>query len=131
MRTGCAYPFSKSKRGTRIENYVILGMVSYAADVKTVPPRKKDVRGTDKRYTDSILLTRSAIGVLTVSPAESAVIAADIAIKSSGADIGFVDRFTGTLIISGSVSSVESAFCAIREYVINKLGYTCCEITRT
>ena len=36
--------------------------------------------------------TRSAIGVLTVSPAESAVIAADISIKSSGAEIGFVDR---------------------------------------
>ncbi len=74
---------------------------------------------------------RSAIGVLTVSPAESAVIAADIALKSSGAEVGFVDRFTGTLIISGSVSSVESAFSAIREYVINKLGYTCCEITKT
>ena len=74
---------------------------------------------------------RSAIGVLTISPAESAVIAADIAIKSSGAEIGFVDRFTGTLIISGSVSSVDSAFVAIREYVIEKLGYTCCEITRT
>ncbi|MBO5907642.1 MAG: BMC domain-containing protein [Clostridia bacterium] len=75
--------------------------------------------------------TRSAIGILTVSPAESAVIAADIAMKSSGADIGFVDRFTGTLIISGSVSSVESAFSAIRAYVIDKLGYTCCEITKT
>ena len=75
--------------------------------------------------------TRSAIGVLTISPAESAVIAADIAIKSSGADIGFVDRFTGTLIVSGSVSSVESAFVAIRAYVMDKLGYTCCDITRT
>lgn len=75
--------------------------------------------------------TRSAIGVLTVSPAESAVIAADISIKSSGADIGFVDRFTGTLIISGSVSSVESAFTAIRTYFTDKLRYTCCEITRT
>lgn len=75
--------------------------------------------------------TRSAIGVLTISPAESAVIAADIALKSSGAEVGFVDRFTGTLIISGSVSAVESAFTAIREYVMNKLGYTCCDITRT
>lgn len=75
--------------------------------------------------------SKSAIGVLTISPCESAVIAADIAIKSSGADIGFVDRFTGTLIISGSVSSVEAAFNAIRDYVINKLGYTCCELTRT
>lgn len=75
--------------------------------------------------------TRSAIGVLTISPAESTVIAADLAMKSSNAEIGFVDRFTGTLIISGSVSAVESAFTAIREYVINKLGYTCCELTRT
>ena len=75
--------------------------------------------------------TRSAIGVLTVSPAESAVIAADISIKSSGAEIGFVDRFTGTLIISGSVSSVESAFTAIREYFTSKLSYVCCDITKT
>ena len=75
--------------------------------------------------------TKSAIGVLTVSPAESAVIAADISIKSSGADIGFVDRFTGTLIISGSVSSVESAFTAIREYFTQRLKYVCCDITRT
>ena len=75
--------------------------------------------------------TKSAIGVLTISPAESAVIAADIAMKSSGAEIGFVDRFTGTLIITGSVSSVESAFVAIREYCINKLGYACCELTKT
>ncbi len=74
---------------------------------------------------------KSAIGVLTVIPYESAVIAADIAMKSSGAEIGFVDRFTGTLIITGSVSSVEAAFVAIREYCINKLGYACCELTKT
>ena len=74
---------------------------------------------------------KSAIGVLTVIPYESAVIAADIAMKSSGADIGFVDRFTGTLIITGTVSSVEAAFVAIREYFINKLDYICCELTKT
>lgn len=75
--------------------------------------------------------TKSAIGILTISPAESAVIAADIAMKSSGAEIGFVDRFTGTLIISGSVSEVEAAHVAITSYVRDKLGYSCCDITRT
>ena len=75
--------------------------------------------------------TRSAIGVLTVSPAETAVIAADIAMKSSGADVGFVDRFTGTLIITGTVSSVDEAFNAIMTYVREKLGYTVVEKTRT
>ena len=75
--------------------------------------------------------SKSAIGVLTVIPYESAVIAADISMKSSGADIGFVDRFTGTLIITGSVSSVESAFTSVREYFVNKLKYECCEVTKT
>ena len=74
---------------------------------------------------------KAAIGISTVTPSETAVIMADIAMKSSNAEIGFVDRFTGTLIISGSVSAVEAAFTAIREYFINKLGYTCCELTRT
>ena len=42
--------------------------------------------------------SKSAIGILTISPAETAVIAADIAIKASGVDLSFVDRFSGTLI---------------------------------
>ena len=75
--------------------------------------------------------TKSAIGILTVSPAETAVITADIALKSSTAEVGFVDRFTGTLIITGSVSSVESAFTAIRDYFVRKLGYICCDVTKT
>lgn len=75
--------------------------------------------------------TKSAIGILTVSPAETAVITADIAMKSSGADVGFVDRFTGTLIITGSVSEVEAAFTAIMTYVQEKLGYSVVELTRT
>ena len=75
--------------------------------------------------------TKSAIGILTVSPAETAVITADIAMKSSGADIGFVDRFTGTLIITGSVSEVEEAFDSIITYVRDRLGYTVVEKTRT
>ncbi len=73
----------------------------------------------------------SAIGIMTVSPAETAVITADIALKSSGAQVGFVDRFTGTLIITGTVSEVEAALSAITAYVRDKLGYTCCDVTRT
>ncbi len=73
----------------------------------------------------------AAIGVLTVSPAETAVITADIALKSSGADLGFVDRFSGTLIITGKVSEVEASFTAITEYFRNVLKFSVCEMTRT
>ena len=44
--------------------------------------------------------SKSAIGVLTISPAETAIIAADIAIKAAGIELGFVDRFSGTLIVT-------------------------------
>lgn len=75
--------------------------------------------------------SKSAIGVMTISPAETAIIIADIAVKSSGVTIGFVDRFSGSLIVTGSVSEVEAAVTAILEYVDQKLGFTVCEITRT
>ncbi len=75
--------------------------------------------------------SHAAIGVFTVSPAETAVIAADIAIKASGAELGFVDRFSGTLIISGTVSQVEASLTAVNSYLESKLGYTVCETTRT
>ena len=75
--------------------------------------------------------TRSAIGILTVSPCETAVIATDIAMKTSGGAVEFVDRFTGTLIVTGSVSEVESAITAVCEYTEKTLGYAVCPLTRT
>ena len=75
--------------------------------------------------------SRAAIGIVTVSPAETAIIIADIAIKSSGAQIGFVDRFSGTLIVTGSVSEVEEALLALTEYCEEVLGFTVCKITKT
>ncbi len=74
---------------------------------------------------------RAAIGVLTVSPAEPAVITADIALKASGAELGFVDRFSGTLILTGTVDEVEASFQAIAEYFRNVLKFTVCDVTRT
>ena len=75
--------------------------------------------------------SHAAIGVLTVSPAETAVITADIALKTSGAELGFVDRFSGTLIITGKVSEVDSAFTAIGDYFRDTLHFTVCDKTRT
>ena len=75
--------------------------------------------------------SHSAIGVLTISPAETAIIIADIAMKSSGVELGFVDRFSGSLIVTGTVSQVEAAIQAILLYTEETLGYTVCKITRT
>ena len=79
----------------------------------------------------SVDYSRSAIGILTISPAETAIIMADIAIKSSGVELGFVDRFSGSLIITGTVSEVEASVGAILDYVSENLGFTVCPVTRT
>lgn len=74
---------------------------------------------------------RAAIGILTVSPAETAIIMADISTKAAGVKLGFVDRFSGTLIITGTVSEVDAAIAAVLSYVKNSLGFEVCERTRT
>ena len=75
--------------------------------------------------------SKAAIGIVTMSPSEYSIIAADIAMKMSGAELGFVDRFSGTLIITGMVADVETALKAMCGYCTDKLGFTVCEITRT
>ena len=75
--------------------------------------------------------SKTAIGIITMTPAETAIIAGDIATKASGVDLGFVDRFSGTLIVTGTVSQVESAVRAVTEYAENVLHFTVCDITKT
>ena len=66
-----------------------------------------------------------------MSPAETAIIAADISTKASGVELGFVDRFSGTLIVTGTVSEVDAALRAVTEYCCEKLQFTVCDITKT
>lgn len=73
---------------------------------------------------------RAAIGVLTVTPSETAIIAADIAIKAAAIDIGFINRFSGTLIITGRISDVSVAFETVLSYAKDSLGFEVCNITK-
>ena len=74
---------------------------------------------------------KGAIGILTLSPFETAIIAADIATKASDVEIGFLDRFTGSVVISGDVQSVETALSAVNDTLKDMLGFTTAPITRT
>lgn len=73
---------------------------------------------------------RSAIGVLTLSPSETAIIMADLAIKAAAIEIGFIDRFSGTLIITGAIGDVTIAFERILIYAAEELGFTVCKMTQ-
>ncbi|MDO4280365.1 MAG: BMC domain-containing protein [Peptococcaceae bacterium] len=72
-----------------------------------------------------------ALGILTLTPCETAIIAADVATKTADVEIGFLDRFTGSVIISGDVQSVETALAAVIETLRNLLGFDTVGITKT
>lgn len=74
---------------------------------------------------------KGAIGILTLSPYETAIIAADIATKAADVEIGFLDRFTGSVVINGDVQSVETALNAVNDTLESMLGFTPAPITRT
>ncbi|WP_333646468.1 BMC domain-containing protein [Lacrimispora sp.] len=72
-----------------------------------------------------------AIGILTLSPYETSIIAADIAAKAADVEVGFLDRFTGSVIIAGDVDSVETALKAVCDILGQGLGYMVPTVTRT
>ena len=72
----------------------------------------------------------SAIGIMNMTPPESAVIASDIAIKSGDIYLGFADRFTGSMIITGQLAEVETALHEVVDYFRDEMGYVVCKITK-
>ncbi|WP_346870155.1 MULTISPECIES: BMC domain-containing protein [unclassified Clostridium] len=75
--------------------------------------------------------TRDAIGILTITPSEGSIIAADVATKAAGVNLGFVDRFSGSLVITGDISSVESALKEVTSVLEGLLQFTSTKITKT
>ncbi|MHA6259271.1 BMC domain-containing protein [Sporosarcina sp. CAU 1771] len=72
-----------------------------------------------------------ALGILTLTPSETVIIAGDIATKASGARIGFLDRFTGSLVLVGSVSEVEMAMQEVNRFLSTSLGFSTPSITKS
>ena len=74
---------------------------------------------------------KDAIGILTITPSEASIIAADVATKASGVSLGFIDRFSGSLVVTGDISSVESAVNEVLDGLGNILNFSSTKITRT
>lgn len=72
-----------------------------------------------------------AIGILTLTPSETVIIAGDLATKAAHVSLGFLDRFTGSLVIVGTVSEVELAMIKINSFLSETLGYTPSKITKS
>lgn len=74
---------------------------------------------------------RGAIGILTITPGEAALIAADVVVKASGAELAFVDRFSGAVVVNGDLADVEASLRQVVGVLEQILGFTPAPLTRT
>lgn len=75
--------------------------------------------------------TGESIGILRFTPWEAVVAAADIAVKAADVQIGFMDRFCGSLIITGRLSEVQTSVEKVVKFFHEDLDFKTCEIHRS
>lgn len=74
--------------------------------------------------------TGDSIGILRFTPWEAVIAAADIALKSADVEVGFMDRFCGSLIITGRMAQVTTAVEQTVRSFGDELGFGICEVTK-
>jgi len=75
--------------------------------------------------------TRGALGIMTITPSEAAIIGADAATKAADVEIVFVDRFSGSLVICGDVSAVDAGLRGALRVLGETLRFALTEVTRS
>ena len=74
--------------------------------------------------------TGDSIGLIRFTPWEAVVAAADIATKSADVQISFMDRFCGSLILTGGLSEVQTAVEEVVRFFDAELGFQTCKIEK-
>lgn len=75
--------------------------------------------------------TGESIGLIRFTPWEAVVVAADVATKSADVQIGFMDRFCGSLILTGGLSEVQTAVAEVVRFFREELHFHTCEVHRS
>ena len=75
--------------------------------------------------------TGESIGIIRITPWEAIVVATDVAVKAADVEVGFMDRFSGALIILGGLSQVLTAIEEVVRFFRDELKFNVCEIHKS
>ena len=75
--------------------------------------------------------TGESIGIIRITPWEAIVVATDVAVKAADVEVGFLDRFSGALIILGGLSQVLTAIEEVVRFFRDELNFNVCEIHKS
>ena len=83
------------------------------------------------KYAELASVAPAGLGAGDTEILRAAIIAADVASKAADIQIGFVDRFNGSLIITGDVAGVEAALHDVMSVLCDQMGFASAPITRS
>lgn len=92
------------------------------------------IASPDQKVYEKIGITEfqhQALGILTVTPSEAAIVASDIATKAADVKIAFMDRFSGAVVMAGDVTAVEAGILAVIETLDSLLKIKGAQLTRS
>ena len=75
--------------------------------------------------------TGESIGIIRITPWEAIVVATDVAVQAADVEVGFMDRFSGALIILGGLSQVLTAIEEVVRFFRDELNFNVCEIHKS
>ena len=75
--------------------------------------------------------TGESIGIMRVTPWEAIVVATDVAVKAADVQVGFMDRFSGALIILGGRWQGMTAVEEVVKFFRDELHFDVCEIHKS
>lgn len=107
-----------------IQEYVPGKQVTLAHVIANPEPALCEKLGVAKQV-------EGALGILTITPSEAAIIAADVSSKAANVGIVFMDRFSGSLVLCGGVSDVEAALADVLQVLCSRMGFSAPMVTRT
>ncbi len=75
--------------------------------------------------------TGETLGLIRFTPWEAVVVAADVAMKSANVQVCFMDRFCGSLIVSGNLTDVQCAVESVVEFFRKDLNFAVCSVHKS
>lgn len=89
------------------------------------------ISNPDVRVTQQLSLEVSPFAIVSVSPGEAAIAVADYLSKSGSLDVMFIDRYLGTVLVTGSIGTLETTCKSLLRWLHEKMAFARAELTQS
>ena len=89
------------------------------------------ISNPDARVAQKLAIDVSPLAILSVSPGEAAIVAADYFSKSADLEVIFIDRYLGTVLVTGQISALEAACTKVVRLLGQNLAFEEAVLTRS